>query len=556
LVAPAAITANPPGAGAQFAAPQPTPPPERAVTEPPPRPDRPPPPAATGGPPGLQRHATRATVASGDGGEIRLTDLAPTVHRWLLLERIDAQGRVTATSHLENPTPSLQRVTLGADGLAVERRGRRAPCALSADDGRSLWQPTDRPFAPVCGGLLSQRGGRAGWRSTRETVVAGLRDSGEFGESLVTLVKQTVARDEYLERGDARATAVGAGSALAPLPKPAEVGQPGSIEARRLGVAITGAPDRLAYGQWYPAAAAAGVAVGVARPGAVAAALLNGHRDRVNALDEVERDAAVFLLAFDLARFTMDFRVGTDHPGLGWSRHARGDGLGPDGFNRAAPLIRVGMVPPSDLGRLAATFAGGFKREHGAIAGGHYGFVEQGVVLSRPQPGQVGLIGWVDGAVELRVWTVADEAREDQLLFLRQNGVPLIEDGQPHRLVRDWGRGNWSGSAKGQLRSLRAGLCVHVHEGRRWLIYAVFTAATPSAMARVFQAQGCATAMHLDMNAPELTYAAIHRPGPAGGVRAEPLWQAMANVDPNPSAGHFKFATVNDNRDFFALYRR
>ncbi|MFY7960797.1 MAG: hypothetical protein ACOVVK_12035, partial [Elsteraceae bacterium] len=176
---------------------------------------------------------------------------------------------------------------------------------------------------------------------------------------------------------------------------------------------------------------------------------------------------------------------------------------------------------------------------------------------SRPRPGLISLIGYADGTTDLKVWRAEDDQALDRIRFVRQNGTPLIEDGAPHAYVRDWLLGNWSGSAQGQLRALRSGVCLQTEGSSRFLIYAYFTTATPSAMARVFQAYRCQIAMHLDMNAPELTYAAVYGPSDGGaGVRAEHLNRAMAGSDPNARQGQLKFATVTDNRDFFSVLRR
>jgi hypothetical protein len=78
-------------------------------------------------------------------------------------------------------------------------------------------------------------------------------------------------------------------------------------------------------------------------------------------------------------------------------------------------------------------------------------------------------------------------------------------------LVSRWGEGNWSGSAGENLRTLRAGAALQEVQGKRFLVYAVFTSATPSAMARVLQAYRCSYAMLLDMNALEHTYLALYR---------------------------------------------
>ena len=90
------------------------------------------------------------------------------------------------------------------------------------------------------------------------------------------------------------------------------------------------------------------------------------------------------------------------------------------------------------------------------------------------------------------------------------------------------------------------------------LIVAVFSSATPSAMARVFQAYRCQYAMLLDMNALEHTYFAFNRAnGPA--LTVEYLMTGMREVDTNNSAGAgplVRFIGYPDNRDFFYVMRR
>ena len=135
----------------------------------------------------------------------------------------------------------------------------------------------------------------------------------------------------------------------------------------------------------------------------------------------------------------------------------------------------------------------------------------------------------------------------------------------PGREVRSWGLGNWSGALvirtdpeghqqrSAELRSVRAGACLMENEGHRFFVYAYFSAATPSAMARVFQAYGCSTALLLDMNSPELTYAVLV--GRAGEeLRVQHLNDAMAGSD--PGRGAYRFLAANDNRDFFTVLRR
>ena len=63
----------------------------------------------------------------------------------------------------------------------------------------------------------------------------------------------------------------------------------------------------------------------------------------------------------------------------------------------------------------------------------------------------------------------------------------------PGSLVNNWGAGNWSGSEDEKLRTMRAGLALQTSHGKRFLIYAVFSDATPSAMARVSSRTGRTT---------------------------------------------------------------
>jgi hypothetical protein len=328
-------------------------------------------------------------------------------------------------------------------------------------------------------------------------------------------------------------------------------------------------------GQWYAARDLPGVLVSVITPEYIESRFRSGREPNVNALDAVESGALVYLVAFDLQLLDLHFVLGTDHPRLDWSDRpppsSRDAELpGPDGVGSAAPLVTNGMVSPAEAARTIATFVGGFKRSHGAFRtgplaqrnhGSHYGFIEQGVIFSKLQPGLA--TAWVtdEGSVELATWAPRDQTLLPHLRYARQNGVPLIEYdaarglGVPGELVSLWGPGNWSGSAEEVLRTLRAGLCLQQNGARRFLIYGYFSAATPSAMARVFQACRCRYAMLLDINALEHTYLAlyVHRDRE---LIVEHLIRGMEEVD-RTAGKEFapRFLAFPDDRDFFYLTR-
>jgi hypothetical protein len=323
-----------------------------------------------------------------------------------------------------------------------------------------------------------------------------------------------------------------------------------------------------------------GVYVSLVQPRAIEAALLAGDEGRVNTLDPVESAAVDYLVAFDLAQFDLGFVLGTDHPRLNWSDRTldsqRNPALpGPDGIGSSEPLVTNGMLCPALLPRIAATFTGGFKREHsafkyGALAqvnsGSHYGFIEQGVLFSTLQPGLSTLYVLDDGSTDMKTWSASDQALLPRVRYARQNGVPLIDYdavkqlSRPGALVKAWGAGNWGGSQDEKQRTLRAGACMRHDGGRRFLIYGWFSTATPSAMARVFQAYGCRYAMQLDINALEHTYLALYTRSQGreeGQMRVQHLIQGMEVLDKQRGQQIApRFLAFPDDRDFFYLVRR
>jgi hypothetical protein len=296
----------------------------------------------------------------------------------------------------------------------------------------------------------------------------------------------------------------------------------------------------------------------------------------VNALDRVEASALCYAIAFDLDRFEIAYAGGTEHPSVEWSAHLRPDMkearlAGPDGVGTIAPLVATGLVNPVDAARTVAVFTGGFKRAHGAFLSGdlaltnrgsHYGFIENGTVLSTLQPGLATLFTLADGRVEMKTWQAVDNTQLRYIRHARQNGVPIVElDGQsqaivPGRLVNRWGPGNWSGSEDRSLRTIRAAAALQSTRDKRFLIYVVFSAATPSAMARVFQAYQCQYAMLLDMNALEHTYLALHQ-RIGSRLVLEHLIKGMSQLDRSSNGAVVpRFVGYPDNRDFFSVMER
>ncbi len=531
----------------------------------------------------LQQFRESTELARGEfpGGRAAasLIDLNPGIGAWYLLRVARSDGS-SASFHLESPGGARLRLDVSRpSGLVIED----SLCELWPEGSTALLdeaRESHLAYAPLCGGRLYLRNPVEGHRSRKEQVVELLRDNVWRGEEMTSMVKDLFFRDAYRATSTLMAAVSKrvAEPASAPLePRVSAAARDRALVPKDLELAVEGADDgSMAVGRWYPAAGNPGMFVTTLRPDVVAPEIAVAQKGRVSALDPLESEALAYLVAFDLSRFDLGFEVGTDHPRVGWSDMVlptvRDDALaGPDGIENVAPLVRTGMLVPGETARVAATFTGGFKRAHGAFKvsnlatsdhGTHYGFVENGVVMSKLQPGLATVLVFQDGTVDLRTWSRADEAELPRIRHARQNGVPILEpsaDGNgtvPGERVRQWGAGNWSGSADKSLRTVRGGLCLQEKEGKPFLLYGYFSSATPSAMARVFQACECRYAMLLDMNALEHTYmAAYHREGDT--LVTQHLIDGMDAVDGSKDGELLpRFVSVADNRDFFYLLRR
>ncbi|MFN4098535.1 MAG: hypothetical protein ACK4GT_02045, partial [Pararhodobacter sp.] len=521
----------------------------------------------------FQPFRAELTGVAADGTPLRLTALNPYVNAWFVLET--GEGRGLRQWHLENAAPELFTVSLGADGraLVIDSEAGTVTCApwdgeLEAARSGAL------PYAPICDQRLFLRNRGSGSRTAREAVTEFLRDYVPFGESLINVIKDTLYEDAFLTSAQTMDEAE-AGAAVALLGQADLRSRP--VMRSNLRVDLVGAQSsQMEAGAWYAVQNAPGIYASVAQPGMVSQEVLSVPG--ANGFDGVENASDVHMWAFDLSRFDLRYEIGTDHPSVGWSPRPSGAGRnnslpGPDGFGALDPLQMTGTMNPVFMDRLAGIFAGGFKRDHGAWRvtemahtnhGHHYGFVVNGVILSRLQPGLATIYVLQDGTAHMDIWSDQLDHLLPHIRFARQNGTPLVEPGAdgrsgPGSQVRSWMGGNWSGSAEAQLRTLRSGACMRRVEGRQFLIYAVFMSVTPSGMARTFQAYRCDMAMLLDMNSLDLTYSAIY-PRQAGSTEFEivHLDRRMAESDSRHRDGTRmgRFIEFSDNRDFFYLLRR
>lgn len=530
----------------------------------------------------LQPFRTTVTVTDAETAlHVTLISLNPAVGAWYLLQTRDTPDGKPANYHLELPDPTRQSLLLrnGASAtLTIATPQGEVSCKPWANEAAALVQAgkSGLAYAPLCDGELYLRNRVTGARTNIEATTDFLRENIWGGESIVRFVRDNFFRDSELENSATLGTG-GTGTVTGPAPMKGRVPpdeQP--VISTLLDIGLVGAErGRMTIGQWYPVAGLDGIFASAFQPRAISGEVL--AVPGANRLDSIEAKATGYMIAFDTGLYDIGFAVGTDHPALGWSTRPptsiRPKGLpGPDGIKTAKPLVTLGMVNPAIANRAVATFTAGFKRQHGAFKfgdmaefnlGHHYGFIEKGVILSKLQPNLSTLFGLTDGSLVMKTWTKADNALLPYIAFARQNGVPLVvtdpETGQPAPgdRVTWWGGGNWSGSAKAELRTLRAGACMANAGGREYLIYGYFSTATPSAMARGFMAYGCRYAMLLDMNALEHTYLALYV-SQGGKMHVEHLMPGMALIEKKAKGGTIlpRFIGFADNRDLFYLTRK
>ena len=139
--------------------------------------------------------------------------------------------------------------------------------------------------------------------------------------------------------------------------------------------------------------------------------------------------------------------------------------------------------------------------------------------------------------MNMTTWRAEDDAALANIRYARQNGVPIIDydqrthTGAPGALVNQLGTRQLVGfGGRAAAYAARRRCVCKRRDSTRYLIYGYFSTATPSAMARVFQAYGCSYAMHLDMNALEHTYFALYTRS-AGQLVVQHLIDGMGEVD-------------------------
>lgn len=526
----------------------------------------------------IQPYRAEQVVATPEGVEMQLVNLNTNVNALYIL-RIKDKGRTRALNLQNALAPSVE-LRLNGGNLEFIRGNKITGTCPNVISAVSSPEAQSQPFGPVCDGKLYVRNRANGYQPALEKGVQVLRSIlGDKAEGIINTAKDTVFEDKYKEEASLVKAGADKRTFESKALKRAQMnenyaGQ--AISNHKLGVRLAAGYDAKAInaGEWYPASQTPNVYVSVITPGMVSPEILKTHTNRVQPLQPGESNSITYLIAFDMKKFTLGWAHGTNQPGIGWServtpeqRQAFGGGAGPSGVNSFGDINNPGHVPPHEIPKTVATISGGFQLKHGHFPWGkysrinkstHFGFIENGVVMALPSPGLSTLYVRIDGTINMKTWTEADNAEIPKIRYLRQNNLPLIEPDQngagiPGDHVGNRSHGNWSGSAEGNNYTPRGAACLIESQSEQYFVYAYFSAATPNAMARVFQAYGCKQAIHLDMNSPGQSYLSLM--SIAGQkITTQPLTTDMPSV--NPQKDIPRYLAVPDFRDFFWVTRK
>jgi hypothetical protein len=233
------------------------------------------------------------------------------------------------------------------------------------------------------------------------------------------------------------------------------------------------------------------------------------------------------------------FRPDPNYPqlvaGVAWIDHTRTRlALYPGRYEPPNDGTQQAQVPPELRSSLLATFNSGFKLED---SGG--GFFSQGHVYAPLRYGQATLIGYSDGAVDVRAWTGGPDPGQG-VAFARQNLPLIVEGGRLNSALSN--DSLWGATLGNTVRVWRSGIGVDAHGN---LIYAAADIQTAGSLASILQRAGAVRAMELDINYEWTTFNfyGLFGAGDAGKLLPGMSRPATRYLSP-------------DDRDFFAVYAR
>ncbi|MBX7215043.1 MAG: phosphodiester glycosidase family protein [Thermoflexales bacterium] len=216
---------------------------------------------------------------------------------------------------------------------------------------------------------------------------------------------------------------------------------------------------------------------------------------------------SVGLVAFDLRFARLRYVPGTEEPVT------------------TQAFTRTGRIPANDAvaGRLFAVFNGGFKTQHG-----RFGVYAAGKTLVPARTDLMTLAIDDDEALRIGPWTEAGVVGPQTVVW-RQNGPPLVHNGEINPLTNDNSASNWGANIDGAVVVWRSG--IGLSTDRRTLYYAAGGDLMASTLAKALRAAGAHNAMQLDINSFWVQFCAVRADGTT--LKPEPLFDIMKGQQPD-----------------------
>lgn len=232
---------------------------------------------------------------------------------------------------------------------------------------------------------------------------------------------------------------------------------------------------------------------------------------------------AVGVVAIDLVNARLGYVPGTEEP------------------VSTAAITRTGKIPSADFaaGKLFAVFNGGFKTQHG-----RYGAFSSGKEFVPAREGMMTLAIDRDSGLRIGQWGDAGLVTSDTIAW-RQNGPPVVRDGQINPLTNDNTASNWGANIDGAVAVWRSGL--GLTKDRQILFYAAGNDLVASTLAKALKAAGANDAMQLDINNFWVQFCAVRVEG--AKLKPEPLFDHMKSQQPDRYLNGY-------SRDFFYVSAR
>ena len=206
----------------------------------------------------------------------------------------------------------------------------------------------------------------------------------------------------------------------------------------------------------------------------------------------------------------------------------------PGGTSLAATFLTA-----AEQHTVVAVFNGGF-RLNGASHGGYF---NQGHLARPLVDGAASLVLRTDGTADVGAWN-REVRMEPDVVSVRQNLVPLVDEGQVNPTCHSGGRAQW-GNTVGQAAFIdRSGFGVTADGGE---IYVGGPALSVCNLGLILQASGVVRGMELDIN-PNWVSGAYFQPTPDGPLRGFRLFPGE-RVAPE----HYLSPS---SRDWYAFYTR